>query len=518
MATYKAKIEEIKERAELDLEFFIKLVAPHRVLGSVHTELVQWWDREDAKHHQLTLLPRGHQKSAMVAYRVVWEITRNPSTTILYISSTSNLAEKQLKAIKDILTSNIYRRYWPNMVNEDEGKRERWTATEISVDHPKRKEEGVRDPTVFTAGLTSSITGMHCDIAVLDDVVVKENAYTEDGREKVREQYSLLSSIENADAKEWVVGTRYHPKDLYQDLLEMEEEIYDKDGNILKTEPIYEIFERKVENLGDGTGEFLWPRQRRHDGKWFGFDSSVLSRKRAQYLDKTQFRAQYYNDPNDSENARISNDKFQYYDRKYVVQEGGFWYFKDKRLNIFAAIDFAFSLRKKSDYTAIVVIGIDPDNNIYLLDIDRFKTDRIKEYFEHLLMLHSKWGFTKLRAETTVAQKVVVRELKENYIKPYGLSLSIDESNPSRHDGTKEERIAAVLEPKYDNNQIWHYKGGSCQTLEEELIQAHPPHDDVKDALAAACEIAIAPRFRASRGIQKPKLEFNSRFGGVAYH
>ena len=125
-------------------------------------------------------------KSALVAFRVAWEITRNPAIRVLYISSTANLATKQLKFIKDILTSKTYRRYWPEMINEDEGKRELWTQNEIAVDHPKRKAETVRDPTIFTAGLTTGITGMHCDIAVMDDVVVKENALTEEGRSKRR--------------------------------------------------------------------------------------------------------------------------------------------------------------------------------------------------------------------------------------------------------------------------------------------------------------------------------------------
>src|SRR5690606_25459484 len=195
--------------AEADLLTFIRLVHPHRVLGSIHEELIRWWCRQYAKSHQLTLLPRDHGKSAMIAYRVAWEITRNPAVRILYISSTANLAEKQLKFIKDILTSKIYRRYWPEMVNEDEGKREKWTSTEISVDHPKRKAETVRDPTIFTAGLTTGIVGMHCDIAVLDDVVVGDNASTQEGRSKVKTQYSFLSSIEGTGAREWVVGTRY---------------------------------------------------------------------------------------------------------------------------------------------------------------------------------------------------------------------------------------------------------------------------------------------------------------------
>ena len=68
------------------------------------------------------------------------------------------------------------------------------------MDHPLRKTEGVRDPSIFTAGLTTSITGLHCDVAVMDDVVVYENAYTQEGRNKVKSQYSLLSSIEGATA------------------------------------------------------------------------------------------------------------------------------------------------------------------------------------------------------------------------------------------------------------------------------------------------------------------------------
>jgi len=508
----------VREAAERDLLTFIKLVAPHRVLGAVHEEIIQWWNREDAKDNQLLLMPRDHQKSALIAFRVAWEITRNPAVTILYISSTANLAEKQLSAIKGILSSKIYRRYWPEMIHEQEGKRATWNNTEIAVDHPKRKEEGVRDPTIFTAGLTTGITGLHCNIAVLDDVVVKENAYTEEGRRKVSEQYSLLSSIETTDAKEWVVGTRYDPRDLYDTLIGLEEEVFDDQGELISTEPVYEVFQREVEDRGDGTGEFLWPRQQRADGKWFGFDIKVLARKRAKYIDQMQYRAQYYNNPNDPENARIGTDKFQYYDRKFIKEEFGYWYYKEKRLNVFAAIDFAFSLSKKADYTAIVVIGIDGDGNIYVLDIDRFRTDgRISVYFEHLMHLHTKWGFRKVRAEVTVAQQAIVSELKNNYIKKFGLALSVDEYRPSRHEGNKEERMAAVLEPRYDNLSVWHYKGGHCQSLEEELVAARPPHDDIKDALAAAIDIAVPPRGNLRKSKTQNNVIYNTRFGGVAF-
>jgi len=513
-----ASINDIREAAEQDLITFIRLVSPNRVLGSVHEELCRWWNKEEAKSHQLTLLPRDHGKSAMIAYRVAWELTKDPTLRVLYISATSNLAQKQLSFIKSIFTSDIHRRYWPDHIHEDEGKREKWTMTEISLDHPLRKEEHIRDPSVFTGGLTTSLTGLHCDIAVLDDVVVYENAYTQEGRDKVKSQYSLLSSIEGADAREWVVGTRYHPKDLYSELLSMEEDIYNNTSEIIGSDPIYEVFERAVEDIGDGTGQFLWPRQTRQDGKSFGFDIQVLAKKRAQYLDKTQFRAQYYNDPSDPDNRPIDYDKFQYFEKEYLTKTSGSWYHKDRKLNVFAAVDFAYSLRKKADYTAIVVIGVDYENNVYVLDIDRFRTDKISEYFRHILELLNKWDFKKIRAEVTAAQSAIVQELKESYIKPHGLMLKVEEHKPTRHSGSKEERMAAILEPRYDNLSIYHYKGGNCQLLEEELVTRNPPHDDIKDALSSAIEIAVKPSAHMiNRKVIVPTTLYSPRFGGIAH-
>tara|TARA_R110001632_G_scaffold18466_1_gene57196 strand:+ start:878 stop:1573 length:696 start_codon:yes stop_codon:yes gene_type:complete len=217
------QIDQIREAAEADLLTFIKLVAPHLLLGAIHEELITWWSRTDRKDNQLVLLPRGHMKSKLAAYRTAWYITNHPETTVLYVSATADLAEKQLYAIKQIIDSPIYRRYWSNMIHPEEGKREKWAVAEIAVDHPQRKLEGIRDATCKAVGLTSNTTGFHADIVVLDDIVVPSNAYSEDGREKVANAYSQLASIENPGAEEWVVGTRYHPKDIYDTMINMKE-------------------------------------------------------------------------------------------------------------------------------------------------------------------------------------------------------------------------------------------------------------------------------------------------------
>lgn len=512
--------KEIRATAYDDLWYYAQLVNPGYVYGDIHRKIFKWMENytlfgqgDQQSTNKLIMLPRGHLKSHMVATWASWVITRHPEITILYLSATAELAEKQLFAIQNIMASAVYQRYFPEYINPQEGKRERWSQRKFSIDHEKRRKEGIRDETVSTAGLTTNTTGWHADIIIPDDLVVPENAYTAEGRESVEKKSSQFTSIRNAGGFTMACGTRYHPGDIYNVWKNQAYDIYDENGDVSGKEPVWEVQEYAVEV----DGVFIWPKTMRSDKKFFGFDRQVLSRIRSEYKDTVQFFAQYYNNPNDPGSNRIDRSKFQYYDPRFLRQEGGHWFFKGKRLNVYAAIDFAFSLTKKSDNTAIVVIGMDEDAYIYILDIDVFKSDKISEYFEHLVTLHSKWEFSKLRAEVTTAQAVIVRDLKDK-MREEGLRLSIDEHRPTRHEGKKEERIASALEHRYENQAIWHYQGGYTDMLEEELILARPPHDDIKDALASVVEIAIKPkRSRRDEGERSNVVKFNSRFGGVAF-
>jgi predicted phage terminase large subunit-like protein len=290
--------------------------------------------------------------------------------------------------------------------------------------------------------------------------------------------------------------------------------VYDKEGVLIDSQVVYETFKREVEDLGDGTGNFTWPRQQRGDGVWFGFNAQILARKRAKYLDKTQFFAQYYNNPNDPGNEAVPNELFQYYNPEFLKKLEGKWHYHGRPLNIFASMDFAFSLRDSADYTALVVIGVDWDGNIYILDLQRRKTNKTQEYYDMVYNAHMKWGFRKIRAEVTAAQEVIAERLKDD-IKSDGLALAVDKFRPNRGMGTKEERIQNTLLPYYDNHAVWHFEGGLCETLEQELVMYNPPHDDLKDALAAAVGIMQVP-MKSHTVRKKPNVIYHSRFGGVA--
>jgi phage terminase large subunit-like protein len=511
--------KQLRQDAIDDLWIFAQLVNPTYMYGDVHKDIFRWmmdyslFGRDDgATSNKLVMLPRAHLKSHMVATFTAWIITRHPEITVLYLSATSELAETQLYAIKNIFESKQYQKYFPEYIHPDVGKREVWNNRKICIDHLARSSEGVRDATIATAGLTTNTTGWHADLIIPDDIVVPENAYTEEGRSSVEKKSSQFTSIRNTGGYTLACGTRYHPSDIYDTWKTQEFEVFDKEGEFVERKPVWTIKEHAVEE----EDIFIWPRATRDDGKAFGFDKNALARIRAEYADTVQFYAQYYNNPNDPGSNRINRSKFQYIDPKLVKFTNGVWYVRGRRVNIYAAIDFAYTATKRADYTAIVVIGMDHEGYIYVLDMDRFKTDKVSVMFDHITEMHSKWTFRKLRAEVTAAQSMIVGDLKD-FIRKAGMALSIDENKPTRHEGTKEERMASILEPRYDNLSVFHIKGGYTPALEEELILARPKHDDLKDTLASAIQIALPPR--ADRGRErKNNVVFSSRFGGVAFN
>lgn len=503
--------QQIRDAAEEDFVFFCRLINPHRLYGDCHNDVMRWMTRPDGKNNQLVLLPRGHMKSHIIAMWAAWWITKHPDCTIIYVSATERLAILQLSAIKQVLESKQYRRYWPEMINAEEGKRKKWSATEIIVDHPKRKEVMERDYTVLATSLGANTTGLHCDILIFDDMVVPDNAYTAIGREAVDLTYSMFSSVLNPGGISKAVGTLYHPDDIYHKMREEVADEFDDDGNLIGTYNVWEIYEAEVES----DGVFLWPREQHPTSKeWYGFNLRILAEIKAKYKNKAHFYAQYYNKTNDPTAMRVDRSRFQYFDVRNLEVKNGVWHYKGKRLLIFAAMDVAWTVSNTSDYTAIAVIGVDSEGFIYVLDLDRFQTSDFLVYYDAIRRLHTKWGFRKILIETNAGGKFVEQEVKK-FIRLNGDSLVVEGRNKVSHDLKKAERIATILEPRYNNGDVWHCRGGLVSALEEEIMLERPKHDDLKDALCSAVEISVVPSARKDNSDNVVQIKYHSRFGGV---
>lgn len=515
-------IESKRTELENDLFAFAKYINPTYIYGAIHEEIFRWLQSDNEKN-QLLLIPRGHLKSHCLAVWALWWITKHPWTTMVYVSATDKLATVQLFAIKQMMESDRYRLLWPEMISERENDREVWNKTEIMVDHPERKKRMVRDYTLHATSIKGNNTGLHCDVLLFDDIVIDKNAYTEVGRDEVSRGAASFIAIKNANAIVKAVGTLYHPVDIYHQWMVGEEEIYDSEtGELVGTENVWSMMERVVEDSPNraGTGNFLWPRQMHPEtGSWEGYDLSVLARKRAEYFSTgrhAEYYSQYYNDTNASNSHRVDKNDFQYFDPKQIKTRDNKIFYGNKELKVFAGMDVAWTEKRGADYTAIAVIGLDSDGFTYILDLDRFHTSKFDVYYNRVIELHHRWGFRHIQVETNAGGKFVEQELK-NRIRMNGDSLAVKGKHTSRNEGNKKERHAAILEPRYANQSVFHFKGGLIGTYEEEVILERPPHDDMADAVCSAIDIAKPP---AKTGKTwgyldgSSKVITDSRFGG----
>lgn len=499
---------------------FCKLVNPHYAYGDIHAEVCAYLTRPGASARILILLPRGHLKSHIVACYAVWRITFQPWITIVYLSAGEDLAKDQIYAIKNMMTSDVYRTYWPEMINADEGQREQWSAYSFNVDHPERKRRGIRDHTIIVKTVKSNAIGLHCDLLIPDDVVVPQFADTATGRSEVNRALAQYTSILNPRGEVIGAGTRYHPEDLYQAQIDARYKVWNEIMQAFSgTKQLWDIFERQVEDKGDGTGNFLWPLTINPDtGDAYGFDAQSLAIIRSDYESKgqyVQFYCQYYNDPNAVDLQRISRGSFQYYNRAHLTVNSSGVFLRETKLAPFAAMDVAWTDSDTSDYTAIAVIGMDSAENIYLLDLQQFKTTNFNDYYQEVLALHRKWGFKKIRVETNAGGSFVKNEL-ERLIRQNGDVLSVEGKSVQKSAGSKNERKGATLEWRYADQRIWHFKGELNSELEDQIILTRPRHDDLCDALLAAIEIAKAPgkRVRGSVRTMESNIVYDRRFGG----
>lgn len=522
--------QQLRNHLEKDLFAFIKWVSPKLYLGAIHEHLINLWMTRDPSKNQLDLLPRGHLKSNLMAHRVAWEITKQPWITFIYLTETDKLAKSQLNFIQNILTCERYRKLWPEMVNKNKFDREQWNQDSFKVDHPLRKEYLVRDPTVEAYGMGTSNTGFHCERLVTDDIVTPKNAYTELGRSTVSNTYSFFASVKNPDAPTWGIGTLYDPKDLYHKWMEQKVSVYADNGELLREEPLFEYYKVEVEDAGDGSGHFIWPRSKAPNGQMYGFDRNILERKKAEYLSGGEegglsaFYSQYYLTTDIAGNEVITSDQFRYYQAEDIDRGPGCWTYLGKEMKVLVGMDFSWSDSKSADWTAIAVCGVTSDPEWIILDLDRFKVkpyNRIEQYYQHLYAIWDKWQIParplRVRAEAVAAQRVIVDELRRKCAEE-GVTIKMIDHNPGNK-ASKSERIEAYLGPKYESRLVRHRRGGLWTALEEELRLSNPAHDDLKDAVSIAFSGLTKP---AKSGMiygqsitNNPKVITHPRFGGL---
>jgi len=521
-----------------DIIVFAQTVLPHYVFEEAHRKMLYAYTASTRKDKQLNLSPRDHGKSEMVAVGVAYNIIRDPRTTVCYITGDDDLAKRASRFIRDDLLGNeTIRILFPDLFSwkqKDNGEFDRsWNGKSgegtWEVDHPLRKEFKIANPTFTISTYRRPKTGFHFDLGILDDIVTEGNYDSDIEKAKIMKCYRGVASQLGVNSELRVVGTRYAGDDLYKTLIEEEMEIIDPETmEVIGHEKTFDVILNKVEQ----DGKFLFPKRFVEAiGKYVGYDVRSLAAKKASYKSNLQFfYAQYYNEPNHATSNRMSKENIRYYSMDDVDRCQDLWYItvgKEQRvLNVLAFADLAYTVSKKSDYTAITVLGMDSKKNLYFLDFLRFKTDIIigfddrKGYVDYIAELHDKWNFSTLGIEAVSAANVIVNAIKDA-LWDQGRDLRVIKGKPSSRQ-SKDARIIETLETFYNNQRAYHPKDHPLISLyEHELVHARPKHDDIKDSAAGGAElikpsIYDTPPFKNTRNNTHESISYQqSLFGGV---
>lgn len=300
-----------------------RAAAHHRLIA----EKLEAVERGEIDRLMINMPPR-HGKSELGSRRFpAWFLGRNPSATIMSASYNLDKAEEFGGEVRDIVRSAGYRNLFPNVaLKEDTRAKGFW-----------RTDDG---GFYISAGVGTALTGRGTvgPIVLIDDPLKdRAEADSERHRENVKQWYSsvVLSRFPRAVI---VVQTRWHEDDLTGWLLSEQAKGGDQ----------WDILELPA--IGPD-GRALWP-------EFYPID--VLERLKKATIPR-DWSALYQQKPAPDEGAYFKRDWFRYYDEKPA------------QLRIYGSSDYAVT-EGDGDYTVHLVVGIDPDDNIYVLDLWRGQT------------------------------------------------------------------------------------------------------------------------------------------------
>jgi predicted phage terminase large subunit-like protein len=326
--------------------------APHHDLIAGALEAIE----RGEKKRLMIFMPPRHGKSELASRRFpAYFIGRNPERSIIAASYNSDLAGDFGREVRNIVASAPYSALFDVRLAEDSSAANRWHTQQRGM--------------YVAAGVGTGTTGRGAHVFLIDDPFKdRQEADSEVIRERVWRWYTstaytrlesdidtsevleddwlwkdLLSDIEAGDAKKFegaivVIQTRWHEDDLAGRLLIEQARGGDQ----------WDILELPAVDEREGERRALWP------GK---YPLKRLGEIRRAIGDR-DWSALYQQRPAPEEGDYFKREWWSWYDEL------------PKHLTYYGASDYAVTA-KGGDFTVHGVAGVDPDDNLYLVDLWR---------------------------------------------------------------------------------------------------------------------------------------------------
>lgn len=395
--------------------------------------------RWEIKRLIINIPPRSGKTETVGTAFTTWVLGKKPNHKFLNISYSAELAQKSSRCARNRYDSETYRRIFPRF-------------SPIKKDQDTKKyRENEEGGQFYSAWSSGTITGMWCDIIVIDDPLKPDDAQSDTVRVNINNNFDDTISSRLNNKKEGaivIIMQRLHDDDLCGMLMRREEE-----------------------GIGETWHKLIVPAI---DLEWKSFFEDrfpidlLLQEKKTKPV---TFSTQYMQEPVNKETQEFHEEWFRYYDNDTLPKD---W-------RVFTTCDPAFTKNKSSDYSAIMTCKV-IDERVYILEYTQAKLDPW-ELIDKLIYHTRKRNPEKIGVEAFQAQTIIW----------YNLKLALEKANiftnveEIKQSGDKLSKIRRLI-PMYRNGQIYHKTW--MDELEHEL-KRFPRwlHDDIIDSLQMLFEI-----------------------------
>jgi predicted phage terminase large subunit-like protein len=352
--------QELARRSLDDFARYVRGLEPARHHSYVNQKL-EAVERGEIKRLML-FEPPGHAKSTYASVLFpAWYRGRHPDHHLIQASNVVDLAVSFGRKVRNLLAVSEWP--WPDVrVSEDAKASGAWAV--------------VQGGEYFAIGTGGTVTGRRAHGAIIDDPVRgREDADSEAVRESPWQWYlSDLRTRLLPDAWLIAIGTRWHEDDLFGRLLPADYAgesgpIMCRDGEVWEVVNLPALAEAN-DPLGRQPGEALWPDF---------FTSSKLEVERVAQGPRN-WSALFQQRPAPESGDFFQRDWIRYYDDAPPRNT----------LRVYGSSDYAVTA-DGGDYTVHVVAGIDPNDDLYLLDLWRGQAST-DVWIDAFLDLAEKWG------------------------------------------------------------------------------------------------------------------------------
>lgn len=414
-------------------------------------------DIKPAKHHKLIIekleavergeitrlmisMPPGSAKSTYASILFPpWFLGRNPKMSVIGASHAGELAERFGRRVRNLVGATEFRRIFGFGVSSNNAAAGRW--------------ETERGGEYYAVGVDASVTGRRADLGIIDDPVKgRAEADSETIRQRVWDWYKAdFWPRLKPGGRVVVISTRWHEDDLTGRLLE-EQRVGGEQWEVLSL-PAEAMAD---DPLGRKPGELLWP-------EWFT-PGMFASAKR----DARNWSALYQQQPVPDSGDYFKAEWIRWYDAQPDI----------RTLRTYGASDYAVT-SQGGDYTVHGVIGVDPNDDIYILDWWRGQ-ESSETWVEAFLDLMQQWSPLMWGEENGQIIRslgpFIVRRQMERHIYGYRRQFT------STHD--KETRAQAIRARLSMGKVYFPRRAWATDLVSEMLRFPAGKHDDQVDVLS----------------------------------